>query len=126
MISRRWLSSALLVEIAGWLCLLGALALVALATSGTLETLLTLAVVVAGVVAVYKWRPGTAERPGRGRAAPVLVALVPLFVAFTIADAVASEEWLVFTTIAIVFPLGLAWRHVYRSWQARRASPDTT
>jgi hypothetical protein len=119
-----WFSSPVLTDIAGWLCLLAVLALVALVTSGVLEIALTAVVVIAGVVALVGSRPGGSERPERGRAAPLLAALAPVLVALVIAEELVSDEWHWFAVIAIAFPLMLVWRHVYWRWLNRPPSHD--
>jgi hypothetical protein len=119
----RWFPKPLLTDIVVWLCLLGVLALIALATSGALEAVLTAAAVIAWVVTLV--RSGPADEPReRRRDAPLLVKLAPVLVGLTIAG-IASDEWYWFTAIAIVFPLVLVWRHVYWRWQDRRASHGT-
>jgi hypothetical protein len=119
---QRWFSKQVLAEIAGWLCLLAALALVALATSGALEIVLTLAAVIAWVVATGRPRGAGSAASGRERAAPLLVALAPALVGLMIAKELVSDEWYAFTAVAIAFPVMLIWRDVYGRWQDRRAS----
>lgn len=119
---QRWFSRRLLVEVAGWLCLLAVLALVALATSGVLEAVLTLAAVIAWVVAGGRPRRGGSAEAGRERVAPLLVVLAPALVGLLIADELVADEWYAFTAVAIAFPLMLIWREVYGRWHGRRAS----
>jgi hypothetical protein len=115
----RWFSNALLIDFVGWLCVLAVLALVALLTSGALEAVLTVAAVIAWVVALG--RPADRSEQ-RERGAPLLVVLAPVFVGLAIASAVVSEEWYAFAALAIAFPLMVVWRNVYWRWQDRRAT----
>jgi uncharacterized membrane protein YhaH (DUF805 family) len=121
---KRLFASRLSKEIAGWLCLLAVLALVTTATAGTLQWALTLAALVVAIWAVGLPRAGGSERPPR-KPAPLYVVLVPVFVGLPIAYAIASEEWLAFTAVAIIFPLAVLWRHVARRWDDGRL-PHTT
>jgi hypothetical protein len=105
--------SSLVRDIAVWLCALAVLAVVTLATSGALEIVLTLAAVFAWVFSL--------GRPMRGRAAPLLVVVLPAVVALVIADAVSSDEWFAFAAVAIAFPMMVVWRELYGRWQDRRA-----
>ncbi len=118
---KRWFSKPLLTEIAGWLCLLAVLALVALATSGVLEAVLTLAAVIAAVVAAGRSR-GTRSALSERERAPLLLALAPALIGLVIAAQLVPDEWYAFTAVAIAFPLMLIWRDVYGRWQDRRAS----
>jgi hypothetical protein len=119
MSQNRRFANALLIDVAVWLCALALLALVAVLTSGALEAVLTVAAVIAWVVALG--RLGDRGEP-RERGAPLLVALAPVFVGLAIASAVVSEEWYAFAALAIAFPLTVVWRFVYWRWQDRRAS----
>jgi hypothetical protein len=121
--SRRF-SSPLVTDVAVWLCLLAVLALVALATSGALEAVLTVAAVIAWVVTLGPSRPEDEHRE-RKRVAPLLVKLAPALVGLAIASELVSDEWYAFTAIAIAFPLMVVWRHVYWRWHDRRASHST-
>lgn len=106
------------MDVVGWACLLAVLAVVALATSGVLEFVLTLAALVVWVVAIGR------SRAPHERAAPVLVTVAPTVVGLVIAGSFAPEEWYAFTAVLIAFPLMLVWRQVYWRWQDRRASHD--
>jgi hypothetical protein len=108
--------------IAGWLCLLAVLGLVALETSGALQVVLTLAILIAGVAAAGRPRGAGSAASGRERVAPLVVTLAPALVGLVIATEVASNEWYAFTAVAIAFPLMLIWRELYGRWQDRRAS----
>ena len=135
-LATRWLDSAALMrasrsfsnllfrDVAVWLCVLAVLALISLATTGLLATMLTLAAVIAWVLTGSRSSPADEHRE-REPAAPLLVMLAPLFVALSIASAIASDEWYWFTVMAIAFPLTLLWRHVYWRWQDRRAPHET-
>jgi hypothetical protein len=120
----RWFPKPLLTDIVVWLCFLGVLALINLATSGALQALLTVPAVFAWVATLGPSAPGDEPRQ-RKRSAPLLVKLAPAVLALTIAGALASDEWYGFTAIAIAFPLMVVWRHVYWRWQDRRASHGT-
>jgi hypothetical protein len=104
-------------DIAVWLCVLAVLAVVALATSGALEIVLTLVVVFAWVFSLGRPRPAVSERPS----VPLLVVVVPAVVALVIADALSSDEWFGFAAVAVAFPVMVIWRDVHRRWQDRRA-----
>jgi hypothetical protein len=43
----------------------------------------------------------------------LLVALAPALVALVLAGELVPAEWYAFAAVATVFPLMLAWRHVY-------------
>jgi hypothetical protein len=120
---KRWLSSRLSKEIAGWLCLLAVLALITVATSGALQSVLIVAALVPAIWAVGLPRSASSERSKRSPA-PLYVVLAPVFVGVTIAYAVASDEWFAFAAIAIVFPLAVIWRQVYTRWQDGRVGPN--
>jgi hypothetical protein len=117
-------SSRLSKEIAGWLCLLAVLALITVATSGTLQSLLILAALVPAIWAVGVPRSDISEDSAH-KPAPLYVVLAPVFVGLPIAYAVASDEWFAFAAIAIVFPLAAVWRYVYGRWEARRVGQNT-
>jgi hypothetical protein len=121
---KRWFSSRLFKELAGWLCLLAVIALVTVATSGALQSVLTLAAVVPAIWAMGLPRGDSNVRPER-KPAPLLVVLAPVFVGLTIASVLAPDEWYWFTAIAVVFPLAVVWRHMYRRWEDGRVPPDT-
>ncbi len=120
----RWFSKPLLKDLVVWLCLLGVLALIALATSGALHAVLTLAALFAWVATLGPSRPADDHRE-RERVAPLLVKLAPALVGLTIASEIASDEWYGFTAIAIAFPVLVVWRHAYWRWHDRRASHGT-
>jgi hypothetical protein len=110
----RRMSGVAPADIAGWLLLLGVLALLAALTSGALLAVLTVLALFAWIAAAGRSRSGT-----RVGDAPLIVKLAPAIVALVIAGAVAPEEWYAFTAVAIGFPLLLVWRHVYERRHGR-------
>jgi hypothetical protein len=104
--------------------LLAALAAVALLLDGDAVQIVSAILVVVWVFWMIGSRPERKGGDERVSFPMLLVRLLPVFVAGTVAEAIASRQWYPFTFAALAFALLIPWVPVVKAWERRRATRE--